>query len=209
MKARILAKQIAVLLFGVVVPLLVVIQAYQGISSLNNDVGYRTTTEQLIDNFNQAKKSLSTINDYSLFSLLYVEHANQKTMTNKQVMKVGIVHIGFAVISIGMMLIILGINDGGVEGIADVSGIKFDFKTGSTGVAVFVIGAIMATAGGVLKNEYQTSKIPDYVSLGATGNAGMQEETLKAYKMCRKQEKTSVESCFLQVFEQINKEAIE
>jgi len=36
-------------------------------------------------------------------------------MVNKQIMKVSIIQIGFAVISIGMMLIILGINGGGAE----------------------------------------------------------------------------------------------
>lgn len=61
-----------------------------------------------------------------------------------------------------MMFIILGINDGRVEGVTDINGLKFDFKTGPSGVAIFIVGAIMATDGEVLKNDYNTVPIPGY-----------------------------------------------
>ena len=209
MKAKQIARQIAVLLFGVVFPLVVLVQAYQGIASLNNNVGYNTTVEDLVGHFSKTKSSLSTENDYALFSLLYVEHANQKTMINKQIMKVAIVHIGFAVISIGMMLIILGINDSGMEGKASANGIDFDFKTGSTGVAVFVIGAIMSTAGGVLKNDYQTSEIPMYSGTIKSSSKGAKyNEIVNAYQVCEEQTETPTKDCFMQIFKQISKSDI-
>jgi len=162
MRIKTIARQSSVVLFGVIFPVYVLFQAYQGISSLKDDVGYTTTVSDIVQEFSNVNKNIDGANDYALFSLMYVEHANQKTMINKQVMKATIVHTGFAVISIGMMLIILGINEGGFEGSGEAGSLKFDFKTGSTGVGVFVIGALMATAGGVLKNDYSTSKIPMY-----------------------------------------------
>lgn len=92
-------------------PVAILFQSYQGITSLRSDVSYRTTIEDLSDNFFSVKEKIDSANDYALYSLLYVEHANQKTMLNKQVMKPTIVLIGFAVISVGMMLIILGIHE--------------------------------------------------------------------------------------------------
>ena len=138
MNSKALVRQVAVLLFGLVFPVFILTQAYIGLASLGKDVGYTNTHEDLIHTLSTAKKSLANGNDYALFSLLYTEHANQKTMVNKQIMKVAIMQIGFAVTSIGMMLIILGFNNGGATGAAEVSGMKFDFKSGSTGVVGWI-----------------------------------------------------------------------
>lgn len=169
-------------------------------------MGYRTSTTDLVKNLEDAKEHLTGANDYALFSLLYVEHANQKTMINKQVMKSTIVNIGFAVISVGMLLIILGIRDEtgsgqGAQAGGEVGGIKFDFTTGSTGVAMFMVGAIMATIGGVLKNEYTTSTIPNYESMAFAHP--QYEESLQAYQACAA-DKKNFDACFTQIFFQIN-----
>jgi hypothetical protein len=162
----------------------------------------------LVSNFSESKKYLLSANDYALYSLLYVEHANQKTMINKQVMKSTVVHIGFAVISVGMMLIILGIKEdvgSSTEASVEGHGIKFDFKTGSTGVAMFCVGAIMATIGGVLKNDYQTSEIPKYISVQMFNPNNAYKKSIVAYKECSKQGK-AFDGCFTQVFAKINAE---
>jgi hypothetical protein len=124
-------------------------------------------------------------------------------MTNKQVMKVSVMQIGFSVISIGMMLIVLGINSGGVKGAVEGAGLKFDFKTGSTGVAVFLVGAVMATAGGVLKNKYKTGVIPKYISEDSSKES---EETIAAYNECKSQKITSPQECFIKFYERINQD---
>lgn len=162
MKILDVAKQFVIVALGVVIPIFLLMQAYAGLSSLATDVGYVRKSENVSELFLSAKKSINNVNDYALLSLLYAEHANQKTMLNKQVMKVSIMQIGFAVLSVGMMFIVLGIKEGGAEGGIGIGEIKFDFKTGSTGLVVFVIGALMATAGGVLKNDYDTVPIPGY-----------------------------------------------
>lgn len=208
-------KLAASVVFGVVFPILILFQAYTGFASLNDDVGYKTTTSDLVVNLGEAKANIESANDYALFSLLYVEHANQKTMINKQVMKTSVMHIGFAVISIGMMLIIFGIQgggEGGAQGTFSVQDITFDFKTGSTGVAVFCVGALMATLGGVLKNEYTTSTIPSFetVRVSTSASAGLPvtyQQSLDAFKKCASFKENS-ETCFMQAFLLINKEAL-
>jgi len=201
MNLRNVARQASIVIFGVIFPVYVLFQAYQGVAGLQNNVSYNKTLTQLVADFADAKKNIDSVNDYALFSLMYVEHGNQKTMINKQTMKAAIVHIGFAVMSIGMMLLILGINNGGIEGSAGTENLKFDFKTGSTGIAVFVIGSVMATVGGILKNEYSSSTIPMYEGAGNEQYA----KSVNAYKSCFTSKSENPEKCFAGIFEQINR----
>ena len=113
--------------------------------------------------------------------------------------------IGFAVISVGMMLIVLGINDGGAAAGAHVASIQFDFKTGSTGVVVFVVGALMATAGGVLKNDYSTVPIPSFFYDSAPPEY---VKSINAYKECKKLGDNKFQPCFIGVFEKVNEGAL-
>lgn len=207
MNAKLLARQVSILLLGIIVPSAVLVQAYIGIASLSSEVGYTGTTESLTTTLINAKKYMSDSNDYSLFSLMYTESANQKTMINKQIMKISIMQIGFAVISVGMMFIVLGINDGGAKAGGSINDIKFDFQTGSTGVVVFIVGALMSTAGGVLKNDYSTVPIPNYHK-----NVPIEYvKTIGKYKSCKKvfeMDKEKFSSCFIGGFEDINKGTI-
>lgn len=68
----------AILVFGIVVPVIILSQAYNEITTLTDNVNYKVTLEDLVDNFSDVKESLYNGNDFSLFSLLYTEHANQK-----------------------------------------------------------------------------------------------------------------------------------
>ncbi len=87
-------RTIGIGIFGIVFPVIILFQAYQGTNTLKDDVAYTTSVEDLRMHFVKSKADLKNANDYALFSLLYVEHANQKTMINKQVVKSVIVHIG-------------------------------------------------------------------------------------------------------------------
>lgn len=208
MKDRV--RNLAIIIFGVIFPVVILFQAYTGINSLRDDVAYKTTISDLVSNLSTSKEHLISANDYALYSLLYVEHANQKTMINKQVMKSTVIHIGFAVVSVGMMLIILGIKEEGESGAKaaiEANGIKFDFKTGSTGVAMFCVGAIMATIGGVLKNDYQTSEIPNYETVAHPASSTEYNKSIEAYKACSTKGE-NFETCFSQVFFQINIERL-
>jgi len=201
MNSKPVVRPIAIVLFGVIVPLFILVQAYVGLATLGADVNNTRTSDDLVTTLSTVKKSLTNGNDYALFSLLYTEHANQKTMINKQIMKVAIMQIGFAVISVGMMLIILGFNDGGAAGGAEVSGVKFDFKSGSTGVVVFLAGALMATTGGVLKNDYNTVPIPEFVYADFNPEY---TKSINAYNECKKLGEDKFKVCFIGIFQKIN-----
>ena len=206
-KMTIYVRLIAITVFGIVFPVIVLFQAHGGIQSLNKDVAYTTNIVDLSSHVATATKERWKANDYALFSLLYVEHANQKTMINKQVMKTAIVNIGFAVMSIGLMLIVLGIERGGADSTVTVRDISFNIKTGSSGVAIFIVGAIMATLGGVLKNDYQTSQIPDYEHVPERPLSPALLQSREAYSKCSTYGE-SFETCFAQAFFQINSEAL-
>ncbi|GLS96525.1 hypothetical protein GCM10007918_38170 [Piscinibacter gummiphilus] len=102
--------------------------------------------------------------DYAMAALIFVETSNRAVMVSKQQMKLAVMHIGFAVISIGLMLIALGIDAGGIDvtGQSPDSKYSVSLKVASTGVLVFVIGAGMATIGGIMKTEYQTLSTPSF-----------------------------------------------
>jgi hypothetical protein len=188
---------LAVVLLGIVVPIIVLAQAYTGLATLGDTVGRPAYQTAPAETLKGVQPLLRGANDYALFSVMSAEHTNQVVVTNKQVMKIAIMQIGFAVISLGLMLVILGINDGGGEGAAALVDLKFDFKTGSTGVVVFVVGAAMATAGGVLKNEYTTVPLPGYVQ----ANADDGSEVLAMYRACKDQAGAGYAACFANSFE--------
>ncbi|MEZ9764508.1 hypothetical protein AB4278_16595 [Vibrio splendidus] len=198
-----LSQLAAVILFGVIVPIAVLYQAHQGINSLQNNVAHKDTINTLFADFKGLKSNSMTGNDYALISLMYTEHANQKTMINKQIMKVSVIQIGFAVISIGIMLVVLGISRGGAEGGGSYMGFEFDVKIGSSGVLVFVIGAAMSTLGGVLKNDYATVPIPPYVQ-----NSSEIDNVAEFYLGCNKlsDQKLVVMECFWDSYESMIKE---
>lgn len=205
-------KSMTLLCFGIIVPVVLLIQAYSSTSSLAEDVKYSSNFNDLHVSINIAKKQKWDVNDYALYSLLYTEQANLKTMLNKQQMKISIVCIGFAVISIGLMMIILGITASeGVEinAKAKLLEFEFDLKTSSVGAAIFVIGAIMATLGGVLKNEYQTSSIPSYSSSGKDFGVSEKEvKSIQALYYC-KENAEDLGACLSQLLFQIYKEDME
>lgn len=193
-------RKFAVLLFGIIVPMIVLAQAYIGLASLGKEIRYKHSGAEIVQTMEAAKKSLSTANDYALFSLMYTESTNLNAMLNKQVMKVSTMQIGFSVSSIGVMLIILGIKGEGAQAGAEAPGIKFDFKSGSAGVVVFLVGAAMATAGGALKNEYSTVPSPNYLHVESESE-GIHASELIAYKKCKQVER--FETCFADLFAQL------
>lgn len=159
-------KLFAGLLFGLVIPAALLFNVIMTVSKLDGVIGHTDGVKQVIENYKSVKDDLDSANDYALLSVLAAENANQKTMINKQVMKVSVIQIGFAVISIGLLFVVLGFNDGGIQASGEGSEFKFNVATGSTGLAAIVIGAAMSTMGGVLKNDYQTVAVPRYHVVG-------------------------------------------
>jgi|GEM_PF-1812717 hypothetical protein len=150
----------AVAIFGIAIPVYLMGAVVTNVSAVNQEISYAGSLDSTIESFSEAKKHLKTPNDYALLAMLSAESANQKTMINKQVMKVTVIQIGFAVISIGMLFVVLGFNEGGAEGGASNGVLSFNFKTGSSGLAAIIVGAAMANLGGVLNNAFSTVQVP-------------------------------------------------
>ncbi|MDH7975368.1 hypothetical protein QH494_24540 [Sphingomonas sp. AR_OL41] len=203
-----LARSAVIVIFGGLVPVMLMLQAYVGLSSLNAEVRGALSSRSVAQALAEAKPTLRSANDYALYSVIAAERANQSVVTNKQVMKIAVMQIGFAVASIGVMFIILGFRDGAVEGGFATGALRFDLKTGSTGVVVFVLGAAMATAGGVLRNEYSTVPIPGFVQVEGIP-AGADERTIAHFKECRALGGAAAQECFFKTFEKVNAEALQ
>ncbi|GAB2923013.1 hypothetical protein [Rheinheimera gaetbuli] len=157
-----LLRLLAGIILGIFIPVFLLFNVIENINNLQNSVK-NDNSDNIINSFRDVKPLLNTANDYALYSVIIAEQANQKTMINKQVMKVAVIQIGFSVISIGLLFVVLGFNDGGFEAFGSGAGFSFDVKTGASGLAAIIIGASMSTLGGVLKNEYWTVKPPDYI----------------------------------------------
>jgi hypothetical protein len=199
-------RPVTVFVLGLVFPIAVLIQAYSGLTALSSAVKGSAGAQDPAAALSAARSELYSQNDYALFSQLYAESTNQAVVTNKQVMKISVMQIGFAAISLGLMFVVLGINDGGGEGKLAFADINLDFKTASTGALVFIVGAAMATAGGVMKNEYKTVSAQPF---GPVGVSRAEATSLNAYKTCAAQAKADeVPACFASLYEQINAKAL-
>jgi hypothetical protein len=197
-----LGRGLAVLLLGVLVPCVVLFQAYVGLTAANETVSRQLTATSPAQVFVGAAPSLRTANDYALFSFLSAEKTNQSVMLNKQVMKLSVMQLGFAVASLGMMFVVLGIRDGAVTAGGEVAAVKFDLRTGSTGLVVFLVGAGMAAAGGILSNEYRTVPTPNYIENGriSFSGAGDSDQVRQYYDECTEQAKASAAECFYNTY---------
>lgn len=253
------SKEIATIVLGVIIPLALMFQAYSVLQKLNLRIQEKKDSPTLAATFTEFKKNLTYGNDYLLITKLHAEQVNLEVMTNKQVMKIAIINIGFAVMSVGIMFLLLGISETGNSqpSIRDVAlksepvaekpsskdtinsgdltvkenassksptsepnetenknskptqpeanamqiageakGVKFDIKTGSTGIAVFLLGALMATGGGLIPNEYHTGNIPGYFShdplqnqnlakQGSNSLSEREQQMIKNFNICK------------------------
>lgn len=198
---RIISRRIVALMLGVIVPAIILVQSMMGLSALSASIN-DAEQEDLVSLVAKLKKTDPSGNDYSFASLINSERANKKVMVSKQIMKVSVMQIGFAVISLGMMLIVLGINDGGMHTTTGYQGMSFDFKTGSSGIVIFLVGAGMASAGGILKNDYTTVQIPNYLYVHAPQKAGHWERvSMHSYQQCKQRYPARLDECFTRAYE--------
>jgi len=156
---------VAAVLFGVLLPALLIWQSYQAMGRLDD---LREQPSQI------AAPALAlpaeilqfrTANDYAIVGLAILEGVNYRALLNKQRMKVAVMNIGFAISCIGLLLLVFGFDSGGYEisGSSESLG-SVNIKVASSGIAVFVFGAAIAAAGGLIPNTYQTLSLP---SMGA------------------------------------------
>lgn len=154
------ARSLAMLVFGLALPVVIAFSAERRFDAAFELVSKAASRSYIVDAVNAPASKLISSNDYSLIALADSERANLAVMANKQVMKIIVIYMGFAVMSFAMMFIVLGFTDSPVAASGEGAGLKLDVKFGSIGAAVFVIGAAMAAGGGLLRNDYHTVGLP-------------------------------------------------
>lgn len=156
---------ISIFIFGLVLPAFLLINAYLSLGKMQDIVSSKEDIDSVFEQTLDFHKEVNLDkNAYAYLSFIHATRSNEKTMVNKQILKLLVIQVGFSVISLGIMLLILGINDGGITASGQTEGFNFDVTVGSTGVAVFLIGAVMVTVGGVLKNSFSTVGVPTFSS---------------------------------------------
>lgn len=109
--------------------------------------------------------------------------------------------VRFSVASVGIMFILLGVNDGGAELSAETAGTKIDFKTASTGLAAFLIGAGMAYGAGMIPNEYKTVGVPTYGSgeeAADSSDTALRDFLRQVVTSCSADPESTQGACFVQ-----------
>lgn len=153
-------KIVSTIVFGLLVPLSLLIQAYVAMTYLG-DVIQESSGYPLIKQMQGLQPQLRTPDDYRLVSQVLAESANQRTMINKQAMKISAMNVGFATISLGIMLILLGVK-GEEQMSATVLSATIDFRKVSTGALIFSVGAAITSAAALLPNQYSTVGMPAF-----------------------------------------------
>lgn len=151
-------KIVSTLVFGVLVPLGLLVQAYSAMAYLGKVI-QESSGYPLVNEMRALQPLLRTTDDYRLASQVLAESANQRTMVNKQAMKISAMHVGFATISLGIMMILLGVKGEEQAGVTVLSA-TIDFRKVSTGALIFSVGAAITSAAALLPNQYSTVGMP-------------------------------------------------
>jgi hypothetical protein len=163
------ARLAAFLLLGLLLPGLLLFQAHQAMGRMSDVAGDGNDLVTVLKSLPPQVQRLQTQNDYALLSIAMVEASNQRTMLTKQRMKMSVMHIGFAVISLGLMMLVMGLEAGGIDVAAgSTHAPSFDLKTTSTAVTAIVLGAVMSGAGALVPNPYTTVSVPSYAPVSNT-----------------------------------------
>jgi len=170
---------IALVLLGLICPLAMLAQAFIATDRLGRSLEGRTTLSGFHSALPQAVTKFDRPDAYRYASLLFLEASNQEVVLHKQQTKIAVMNIGFAVMCLGLSCILFGFDGGGIAGEAEVASKKFKIQTASSGVAMFLLGSMLAAGGGLLANEYQTAGAPGYSDFApAPGPATVRDLTV-------------------------------
>jgi hypothetical protein len=174
-----IARTAFVVVLGIVLPLVLLTLAYQAVSRLDDQLVSGVDLAATAKSLPAAAQQLESPNDYALLLVTHLEASNQRIVSNKNRMKIAVMHIGFAVCCVGLLFVVLGIDAGGFEiGTAKEMG-GVNVKIASSGVAVFVLGGAMAAAGGLLPNRYSTLGVPGFIEKGYGGSTEQAQRRVK------------------------------
>ena len=177
------------LFLGLILPVFLLGTAYMALGDLNKLSAYDDISD-IASKLPKPMQGFDSPNDYAFLLVAHLEAGSQHVMLNKHRMKVAVINIGFAVACVGLVVLILGIDGGGLELAVEhaVAG-NVNFKVASSGVAIFVLGACMSAAGGLLPNPYTTVGVPSFVSketsLASTSADELKERLKNLLPLCK------------------------
>lgn len=148
---------------GLVVPLALLLHAYQAVQGM--DTRHPQRADEIFRQLPSQVQKFASANDYAFATTVYLESSNEYVMESKLRTKQVVVTIGFAVMSLGLALLLLGIDGGGFEGeVAGTGPATIKLKAVSSGITVFLLGAALSGGGAFISNAYGTVGGPSYVS---------------------------------------------
>jgi hypothetical protein len=210
-------------LFGLIVPLLLIWSSSQTVTKMVSDMNEDANLTKGHAEVYQLLESYDINPDhgnlYAFTSYLIAQQTNEKVIKKKTLLKAMLMQLGLVIVSIGLLFVVLGFKEGGVDGSASgISGIDFNITIGSTGLATIFFGVLMITLGGVVSNKFTTVGVPKYSHQVVSANlkrgqiAISQENLLKELENCRMSEidyvseKMSVFVCIDRAFSALYKE---
>ncbi|WP_374419507.1 hypothetical protein [Chromobacterium sp.] len=155
------ARVLLIFFFGVVLPLLFMYGTY----TQTTEVIAKLLKTELIspERIMATSKGFNKeYNDYMMYSWSQAQLVNQTVVMAKLHIRAAIISIGLSSMSIGVMFVVVGINDGGGNLSVGGRGVSFSLITNSTGAIVFTIGAMMAAVSGLYPIRLSTGSLPAF-----------------------------------------------
>lgn len=148
----------ALLLFGLLLPTLLLWSAYGAISNLKTNAASAADLREVVKALPQPVQTFRQGNDYSLLFAVFADIGEYRQMVNRMQMKTAVMHVGFAIACVGLLLMVLGIDAGPLElGAGTKEAFVLNMKAASSGIAVFVLGAGLAGAAGLMPMQHQAA----------------------------------------------------
>ena len=201
-------RALAIPILGLLVPIVLLFQAYLSMSRLDQAITKDNEIGNIAKSLPEVIRRFDSPNDYAILAVGYLEASNALAVVNRQRAKVAAMHIGFAVISLGLLLILTGVETGGIDvaGEAPVSKTPLRLQISSTGVAIFVLGSVMSGAAALMPSHYQTVSVPSFLSVhrSASGDGASNPsstESVSQLQSCVRDTRTEDDrnNCFMNV----------
>lgn len=194
-----LIKTLVFLLTGVIFPVFMLGASAYNLYQTSNQFKEMSQQQISVKELSELKSMMTSPYDYGITSIIYMEKQAHKIFIHKQIMKIASMYIGYAVLSIGVMMLFLGIETKSQNDInGNFMGLTFNIKSGSGGIIVFLLGAIMIIIPGSINNKYQTPGIPAFGAGSSVDIRQIKSNVLYIYQQCNKQTTLPKDQCFTQ-----------
>lgn len=192
-------KTVVFILTGVIFPVFMLCASAYNLHQTSVQFKELSNKQLSLAELNELKNMMKTPYDYGTFSTIYMEKQTHDIFVNKQTMKIAAMYIGYAVLSVGIMMLFLGIETKEQQDInGNFMGLTFNIKSGSAGVIIFLFGAIMVIIPGSINNKYQTPGFPAYSSATSQDSGKLRKSILYLYQKCNEQQSIPKDQCFTQ-----------